>query len=137
MLKKNATDALNDVISLLEIKRSDEFILLKEQFHITYESLKPINLIKSTFHEVAESSELKSNVVNNVIGFATGYFTKKVLVGASRNPVKNLFGTLFQFAVTNVISKNSDGIKSLAQNMLHCILKYRKDAKQHYHNNGN
>lgn len=137
MKKKNETDALNDAISLLEIKRADEFLLLKEQFHITYESLKPINLIKSTFHEVAESSEIKNNIVSNVIGFTTGYLSKKVLVGVSRNPVKNLFGTLLQFAITNMVSKHSDGIKSLGENVLHRILKYRKDAKQHYHNNGN
>lgn len=39
----NETDALNKSILLLQNKQEDELVLLKEQFHITYESLKPID----------------------------------------------------------------------------------------------
>src|SRR4051812_17202683 len=107
-MKLNTTTEKLDIdIALLKSKQSKELILLKDQFHLTYDSLKPINLIKSLFHEVADSPEIKSNIVSNVIGLSTGYMTKKVLFGATRNPITKLLGTLFQLGVTNVISKHS------------------------------
>lgn len=86
MKKKNETDALNEAISLLENKQAHELKLLKEQFQVAYESLKPINIIKSTFREVTSSPEIKNNIVNNAIGLTTGYLSRKVLVGQHTIP---------------------------------------------------
>ena len=112
MNKINQTEALNKTIAALQEKKEIEFSLLKEQFQITYESLKPINLIKSTLANVASSPELKNNVLNNVIGLTTGYISKKVILGNTRNPIKILLGSLFQFAVANVVSKHTESLKS-------------------------
>jgi hypothetical protein len=137
MKKKNETDALNETITLLENKRAEELKLLKEQLHVVQDNLKPINLLKSTFHEITSSPEIKNNIVSNTIGITTGYLTKKVLFGASHNPIKKLFGTLLQFAIANIVSKHSDGIKSAGENLLHRFLKHRKEAKKEFHKNGN
>ena len=61
---KNETDSLNEAIILLEGKRAKELELLKELFNSGYESLKPINLIKSTFKEVSSSPEIKNNILS-------------------------------------------------------------------------
>ena len=105
MKRKSETDALNEVIILLENKQVQELESLREQFNVTYESFKPINLIKSTFLEVTTSPEIKNSIVKNSIGLATGYITKKVLFGTSHNVIKRLFGTLLQFVIANVVSK--------------------------------
>ncbi|MBK7851648.1 MAG: hypothetical protein IPJ66_11065 [Bacteroidetes bacterium] len=132
----NETDALNKSILLLQNKQEDELVLLKEQFHITYESLKPINIIKTTLSKVVESPELKSNIVNNVIGAATGYLSKIVLFGASRNPVTRLMGTLLQFAVTNITTKHGDTIKLAGEKIIQRFMKEKKEPKKEFHNNG-
>ena len=132
----NETDALNKSILLLQNKQEDELVLLKEQFHITYESLKPINIIKTTLSKVVESPELKSNIVNNVIGAATGYLSKIVLFGASRNPVTRLMGTLLQFAVTNITTKHGDTIKLAGEKIIHRFMKEKKEPKKEFHSNG-
>ena len=132
----NETDALNKSILLLQNKQEDELVLLKEQFHITYESLKPINIIKTTLSKVVESPELKSNIVNNVIGAATGYLSKIVLFGASRNPVTRLMGTLLQFAVTNITAKHGDTIKLAGEKIIQRFMKEKKEPKKEFHNNG-
>lgn len=137
MTHKNQTDALNKKIILLQHKQAVELKLLKEQFHFTYQSLKPVNLIKGTFNEVAESPEIKNNIVNNAIGLATGYLSKIVLFGASRNPITKLMGTLLQFTVTNIAAKHGDTIKSAGENIVHRILKFRKESKKEFHNSGN
>ncbi len=137
MTHKNQTDALNETISLLQDKQAHQLKILREQFNITYESLKPINLIKSTFREVASSPEIKNNMVSNAIGLTTGYLSKKVLFGASRNPVKRLIGTFLQFAIANVVSKHSDTIKSTGESFVKRIFKNKNEAKQQFSNNGN
>ena len=121
------TDALNEAIIKLKHKRVYELELLKEQFHTTYESLKPINLIKNTFSEVSSSPEVKKNILDNVIGLGTGFISKKLLIGNSRNPFKRIIGTILEFAVASVVSKHADGIKSTSQNILHRFLKSEKN----------
>jgi hypothetical protein len=137
MKKKNETDTLSETIILLQNKQAQELKSLKEQFHLTYESFKPLNLIKSTIHEVTSSPEIKNTILSNTIGITTGYLTKKVFFGASHSPVKRLFGTLLQFALANIISKHTDDIKSTGENLLYRFLKHRKESKQELHHNGN
>lgn len=48
MTNKDQTQVLNETILYMQNKQATELYLLKEQFHITLESLKPINLLKST-----------------------------------------------------------------------------------------
>lgn len=122
MKPQNQTDALNKAISLLQHKQTQELIALKEQLQLSYETLKPINLIKKTLHEVALSPDIKNNLVNNIIGLTTGYLSKKVLVGASHNPIKRVFGTVMQFAIANVVSKHSDTVKAVVEMLVHRIL---------------
>jgi hypothetical protein len=107
MKKKNEREALHETMRLLKNKQADELDVLKDQFRITYESLKPINVIKSSLHEIATSPDIKNNLLNNAIGLGMGYLAKKLLVGASHYPIKKILGTLLQFAVTNVVAKYS------------------------------
>lgn len=111
MKKANATDTLNQTIALLENRQKQELKILKEQFEITYESLKPVNLIKGAFKEMSTASDLKGNIINNVIGMSTGYITKKLLLGSSHNPVRRILGTVLQFVITNVVTKHTDSLK--------------------------
>jgi hypothetical protein len=112
MKKINQTDLLNETIIRLENRQTLELYALKEQFELTYESLKPLNLIKSAFTEMTTSPNIKGNIINNVIGIATGYLTKKVLVGSTHNPFKKILGTLLQFVITNVATKHSNTLQS-------------------------
>ena len=130
MKHRTETDSLNEQILLLEAKQSIELKALKDQFHVTYESLKPLNLIKSAFNEATTSPDIKNNLLNNAIGMTTGYLSKKVLVGSTHNPLKNVFGTLLQFAIGNVVSKHSGGLVATGGSMLLKFLKDRKTKKR-------
>jgi hypothetical protein len=127
MTTKNETDLLNELIITMEKKHAYDLELLKEQFHVAYESLKPLNLIKSVFHDVTDSLEIKSNLINNAIGLCTGFLSKKLLTGSSQNPIKKVLGTLIQFGVANLVSKHSDDIKSIGGNFLKHFLKLDKN----------
>ena len=126
MKNRNETDALNELILVQEMKYANDLEQLKEQFHIAYESVKPINLVKNLFHEVTASPEIKNDLLSNVIGFGTGFLSKKLLLGSTHNPIKKVFGTLFEFAVANSVSKHTDGIKTIGGNLLKHFLKKNK-----------
>ena len=123
MKNKNATDALNDLILVQEMKYDNDLEKLKNQFDVAYESVKPINLIKNLFNKVTASPEIKNDLLSNVIGFGTGFISKKILLGSLHNPVTKVLGTVFEFAIANLVSKNSDRIKTIGGNLLKHFLK--------------
>ena len=91
-------------------------------------------MVKSALLEVASSPELKSNMLDNIIGLTTGYLSKKVLVGTSHNPIKRILGTLLQFAIASFVSKHTDTIKSTGEIILKRIFKNRKEATKEFSN---
>jgi hypothetical protein len=123
MKKRTEACVLDEAINLLRTKRALELVLLRDQFHITFESLKPINLLKHTFREAATSTQIKEDMLNSVIGITTGYLSKAILIGASVNPLKKVLGALLQFTVATLVSKNPDSIKSVGRNILDKIFK--------------
>ncbi len=118
MKNKNATDALNDLILIQEMKYDNDLEQLKNQFNVAYESVKPINLIKNLVHKVTASPEIKRDLLTNVIGLSTGFLTKKLLLGTLHNPVTKVLGTVFEFAVANFVSKHTNGFKTIGGNLL-------------------
>lgn len=109
MKNNNETEALNQAIIRLNHKRVYELQLLKEQFQIAYESLKPINIIKNTFQEVASSPTVKKSILNTAMGIGVGFLSKKFLIGNSHNPIKKLFGTFLEFAVARAVTNIKRG----------------------------
>jgi hypothetical protein len=106
---------LKNAIQLLEAEEAIKGQLLKEQFYRTLESLKPVNLLKSTLKNIVSSPFLIDNILGITIGLATGYLTKKIVVGASGNIVRKLFGSIIQVGVTKLVAQHPEAIKSSGQ----------------------
>lgn len=104
----NATRMLDERIALLEAKRTQEWEDLKDHFHQTTESLKPVNLIRSTFHDIVSAPDIKQNIVNNLVGLATGYVSRKIVIGSTHNPIKKVAGAILQFAVSKIVGKKME-----------------------------
>jgi hypothetical protein len=103
---KSKKEILKEAIILMEHKQARELIALKDEVHLTYESLRPINLLKHTLHEISSSPDVRKNLLNGAIGLASGYLARKV-EGHSATPVKRILTTLAQFAVAKVTEKFS------------------------------
>lgn len=122
MQKINPTLQLKNAILLLEVDQAIAEQQLKAQFHKTYESLKPINLIKSTLNNVVSTPFSIDSILGTVVGLASGYVSKKIVVGASANIIRKLLGSIMQFGVTNVVAKHSGEIKTIGEFLIHKIL---------------
>jgi hypothetical protein len=121
-----ATKRLENAIQLLKIDQAIQKQLLREQFQITYESLKPANLLKSSLKEIVTSPDLITNILSNVIGLTTGYFSNKIVVGTSSNVIRRILGSLLQVGVTNTVSNHPDVIKSIGMYFRNMIISFKR-----------
>lgn len=121
-----SVDDLKNAIQTLEFEHEYKQQLLKEQFSLTYESLKPVNIIKDTLHDITSSPYLVDNILGATLGLASGYISRKIVVGGSVSLVRKLLGSILQFGVTNVVAKHPESIKSIGQFIYHRILRKKK-----------
>ena len=117
---------LKNSILLLEAEQSIKGQLLKDQLFLTYESLKPVNLIKQTLKEISSSPYLIDNISGSAMGLLSGFLSRKIFVGTSGNLIKKLIGSVLQFGITNIVAQNSDVIKSVGQTVLHHFFRKKK-----------
>ncbi len=118
-----STARLKEEIRLLEYKQAVQAQLLKEQFNLARESLKPVNIIKSFFNELLSSSDLRKIVFTSSAGLISGYFSKKIVAGSSINQLKRLFGNIIQVCAACIITRNVDIIKLLGQDIMHRLFR--------------
>lgn len=115
MKKDKTISELNKAILLLEEEQVIKEKLLREQFYLAYESLKPANLVRSTINDLISSSSLVDNTMNSTIGIAAGLLSKKIITGSGNNVFRKILGTIVQLGVTNVIIHNPETVKSIGQ----------------------
>lgn len=119
---KNSTD-LQKAIVALELQNKIKSELVKEQFLIIHESLKPINLLKSTIKDIISSPDLKTGIIDISIGVSTGFMAKKIVAGDSHNVFKQLMGSAVQMIVTKEVTKNADSILVAGRNFISRLIK--------------
>jgi hypothetical protein len=92
---------LEEAILVIENEVEEQHDLLTDHLRLIYESYKPVNIVRDVFKEVVTSDELRSNIITAAMGLSTGYLTKKIFFGKSRNPIKSLLGYFLQYGVAN------------------------------------
>ena len=107
MKKRSERDVIIEKINLLKEKQEEDLADLKLQFHTTYESFKPLNLIKSTFMDATSSPEVKNKLVDGALNLATGAISGNLLWGLTERPIKKILSTAFNF-VKNRFSKSKE-----------------------------
>jgi len=112
MQKITSITGLQNAIQLLKVEQARKEQLLKEQFHRTFESLKPVNILKSTLNDIVSSPNSIDNILGITIGLATGYLTKKIIIGTSGNIVRRFFGSIIQVGIAKLVAQHPEAIKS-------------------------
>jgi len=121
MEKAGATILLEQLIRAKEAERALNGKLLKEQFRLTYQSLKPLNIVKSSLKEVINSPELKTDLVKAAVGFGASYLIKKFF----SDDKPGLLSKLFTF-----IERNEDSIKAFGGSLMNKMTKQNADHKK-------
>lgn len=111
MKNKYTQESLREAIRVLEIRQAEEKEILREQLINVYENLKPINIIKGIFRDIANTRNLENDLFSNIASLISGFISKKLLVGKSNNPMLKILGTGIQLGMTAFISRNYEQIK--------------------------
>jgi hypothetical protein len=112
------SEELKKRIKLLETQQALDLAALKAQFKSTYDSLQPINLIKSTIHDVVKEPQVRSDLTSAAVSLLAGYAAKKVAFGNTDSVVKKLLGDLFQLGVTTTVARHPDEIKNVLKKLV-------------------
>ena len=116
-----SSDELRAAIVFLENEREVEGKLIRYEFLEAYESIKPINLIKSVVRDVTHSDEIKGNIMNSGIGLVMGTVVRTIIVAGSKHPLRKLVGSALMFGVTKLISKNPELVQTASQMVLNLV----------------
>ncbi|NVO18867.1 MAG: hypothetical protein HXX13_04155 [Bacteroidetes bacterium] len=117
---------LKIAIQLLEVEQELKEQQLKEQVHFTYESLKPVNILRNTLHDLISSPSLVDDVLGTSLGLASGFLSKKIVIGTSANILRKIAGYVLQFFVTNTVSQHPDALKSLGKYIMEHLFRKKE-----------
>jgi len=126
MKKLTAEMELKEAIQILEAEQTAKGLILKEQLYNTYETLKPINILKKTLQDVSASPYLIDNILGSAVGMTSGFLSKRIFVGTSGSLLRKLLGSILQFGVTNVVAQHTDTIKSIGQLILQFFRRWKE-----------
>lgn len=127
MAKQSAVENLREAILLLEIQQAKEREIVKEQLRLTYESLKLVNILKSSMKEFVGSTEMKSSMLETIASVVTGYLTKKMMFSSKSNLFMKILGLTLQFGVTGLVSQNAEKIKSFLSDLVDRFFNTQKE----------
>lgn len=129
MQKIASVAELKNAIQLLEVEQADKGQLLKEEFFVTLESLKPANLLRRTVNDIATSPYLIENILGTATGLVSGFISKKIFIGASGNKIRKLIGNVLQVGITNFVALHPGAIKTIGWSVIqHFVRKKRKNS---------
>ena len=101
-------EALRKKIIFLQNKQAEDLQSLKEQFHVTYNSFKPLNLLKNTLSEASSSSEIKKDLLMGALNLTTGYLSHKI-TDIGNNPIQKILGNALNFVLKKFAGKKQAG----------------------------
>jgi hypothetical protein len=117
---------LNNAILALENEQTEKGRILRNQFYLTYESLKPVNLLSSTLRDLGKSPTLGKDLGGTALALAAGFVSRRIFVGGSGNLFKRILGTFVQYGISNLVSRNQDDLKTFGQGLLQNLFKRRE-----------
>lgn len=129
MYKISTSSELREAIIQLELKRDNQENLIKEQFHITYESFKSINLLKKVILEIATSPGLMSGLVRTIVDLTRRKTYKNQLNEAPSASIKSIFQSLISTSVSKLIYDNSDTLLLFGQYFIRRLF-HKKEKKE-------
>jgi len=128
MQTQYTAETLQEAIKALEIRQAEEEKHLRAQFINVYENLKPINILKNMVKDIATNDSLKYDVTNAVTSLMSGFISKKIIIGRSKNPFLKLLGLGIQFGMTTLVSSKYNFIKDYIANFVN-LIQERRDEK--------
>jgi hypothetical protein len=118
MKKITTISELRAAIEELEFKQAQLGVELHDQFNLAYNSLKPINLVKSFIKDASGADDTSGSLLSNSLGFGAGYISKVLIQATLRRPLNRLIGNAVMFGMQSLISKNPETLKAIGSGII-------------------
>ncbi|HLN52981.1 MAG TPA: hypothetical protein VK212_04690 [Lentimicrobium sp.] len=133
MAKIDSASELQEAILVLEAKQKEEMKRLKKEFDDVRERMKPSNLLHEGLNKIKHSASLRKTLIIAGVGIASAFAIKKFSKRRRRhhamkmkynyqnpatNQVKRVSGSLIQYILAAIISRNAEKIKSVIYRLL-------------------
>ena len=99
-------------IAALEFQKRAELDQVKQSFATTKEQFAPMSLLHDGLKDAFHDRKIQNGVLDGMLSLATGFLTKKAIVGSSGGIFRQVLGLLVQTGATSALFQNSDKIKS-------------------------
>jgi hypothetical protein len=126
MQKITSTRELKEAIKILEDEQALKEQVLREHFRLTLDSLRPVNLLKKAFRQIASPEFIYNDIIGTSIGLASVFLSRKLFVGTSGSPFRKIIGSFLQVGVATFISRNAALIKTIGKNIIHSFFSARE-----------
>lgn len=130
MNKIDHVSLLKELIIVKEAEHIAQEIIVKEQLARTYESLKPINLIKNTISQAISSPKLGGKLGNIGMGWLSGFVVKQLIQLGSHNPLVKISATIVEMIVAGKVTQNADDIKAIGAIVLKKIMNHQQKTEE-------
>lgn len=129
MLRIKNDNDLQEAILNLERQKDNQSIALREQWDHTRQNLNPLSLVKDGVKDMFTSSDVRSGALKGLLSLATGFLTRKLIIGNSGSMARKVVGTLAQTGATSLAYKGTDAIQHKGAPLLSNLLKKLKIGK--------
>jgi hypothetical protein len=121
-----STAELIEAIQIMQAEQAGHLQQVREKFYLTRESFRPVNIIGSSLKGMVSSPNLVNNILGIAVGLFTGYLSSKaILIGASNNKYRRIFGNVLKFGVASVVARSPNAVKSIKQFIAQRIFRKR------------
>lgn len=103
---------LQNAIKALELRKDQEWGLVKIELCLAVDNLMPLNILKNSLKNVQLIPSIKEKVVASAIGLLAGYLSKKALFG-EHSPIKKILAALVQTGVSIEVSQETELAKMM------------------------
>lgn len=100
--------------------------LLISQWHVTKESIMPMNLLKDAVHRITDPNTMLGAVIKGVGGLSMGFLTKNLILGNTHTLPGKLLGTALNLTTTGTIYSNAEKLKAYGIALYHNLIKKPK-----------
>jgi hypothetical protein len=121
MQKISSTSELRNAIFQLELKQTLQGKQLKDQFYLTYDSFKSVNLFKKIMVEMATSPALMSGIIKTILELTKHNSNKQTVEASSGSMIKNIIRTIIKYGLTNFAVEHADTIRLVGHYIIRLI----------------
>lgn len=106
MRNSSRKEALQKRIEFLERKQKSDLNALKFQLEDTFESLKPIHLLKNFVEDLfVKSTKTRVSILKTITNSVASLLIKKIIIGKTNSFTEKLLANIIQFSSYKILNK--------------------------------